>query len=95
MRYVCADLPPETAAILARELGRGANVLFNTHQRAIDHEVAATKGTGKGIGASMQRLGALVMVLREPTAPSLPVKTRDRSRKPAVKRSKLKSRKSR
>jgi hypothetical protein len=71
-RYIVhSGLHAESAAILEREISRGANVLFNGHQRALDHESEATKNT---VGQK-HRLSATVIILREPVV-SAQTKTR-------------------
>lgn len=92
LRYIArSDLPAGTAAIIARELGRGAKVLFNAQQRAADHEAARASGTS----ASKERLGAVLAVFTEPVSPSGPAARRRRPPKSATRRAKVKPRKSR
>jgi hypothetical protein len=70
----------ESAAILEREISRGANVLFNVHQRAIEQVSESTKNTP----GQKHRLTASVVIMREPVPQEIQVKKRSRdARSPA------------
>jgi hypothetical protein len=72
-RYVAqGGLHAESAAILEREIARGANVLFNGHQRALAHEAEASKNTA----GQKHRLSATVIILREPLVQIAQTQTR-------------------
>jgi hypothetical protein len=65
-RYITqAGLGAENAAILARELARGAEVLMEGHRRALQHESRPSSGAS----GQKQRLSAGLIIFREPDSP--------------------------